>query len=98
MIVTTGIFDVPVVAHFADNISWAIFNGRQPFGVAPLTRLIAGSGHRHVERFMGPLRVVDKAPLIKVVLPVPQTSTVLIAQDLRFQGAMKTFVFTLGLG
>src|SRR6266545_2724761 len=98
MILATFEFDVSIMAHFADNISWSIFDWRKLFGVAALTRLIAGRRHGHRERFMRTLSVIDDAPLIKIELPLSQASTVLITQDFSLEGAMKAFVFTLSLG
>jgi hypothetical protein len=40
---------------------------------------------------MGTLPVVDDVPVIKVELPLSQTFTVLIAQDISFEAAMKAF-------
>lgn len=98
MELTAFIFNVTIATDFADHVIRSIFDRRQLFGITPETGLIARGRHRHRERFMGTLSVVDEAPLIKVMLPLPQGGAVLVAQDFSCQSAMKAFVFALGLG
>jgi len=90
--------DLSLVLHFTHHIAGAILDRRQDRRKSPRADLIATGRHRHVQRLMRPLAVVDLTPLIEPRLHLAEVTQHQSCQHLRFQGAVKPFLLAMRLG
>ncbi len=81
--------DEAVAADFADLIVGGVFDRRQNLGERPRAWSVALRRRRHAERFMRPLVVVERAPVVEGALAVGEIAKAAPADHLGLEGAME---------
>ena len=89
--------DFAVSLHLPHLISNSVLERRQLLGERAVAHLITTGRYGHAQGFMWPLVIVTMTPAIKTTLHAFKVVKDALRQQLYFQGAMKAFVFTLGL-
>lgn len=80
-----------------DYLAWVILDIRQGLGKGSRAGSVAAGGGGHAKRLVGPLKVINAAPLIKASLARFKVVEERTAKNLGLKCAMETFVLALGL-